>query len=155
MKKKLKTIEILAIYAIISKAKYGKMDDADKIKAWKICRKLKPVASKFKEDSKDAAEKFKADIKDFDERLQKAQEYERLRSKQEPTIDIMTTAEYDAFIKEFEEYNNLVQKAIQEFADKEIEIDFEPISEDAFGKMMASNEWTMEQVTTLGDFICE
>lgn len=155
MVKTVKTSDVLNIYNVLNSAKYSKMDDADKIKAWKICRKLKPVASKFEEDSKDAAEKFKADIKDFDERLQKAQEYERLRSKQEPTIDIMTTAEYDAFIKEFKEYNNLVQKAVQEFADKEIEIYFEPISEDAFGKMMASNEWTMEQVTTLGDFICE
>lgn len=155
MKKNIKTSEILNIYNVINNAKYSKMEDADKIKVWKICRVLKPIATKFDEDSKDAAEKFKADIKDFDERLGKAQEYERLRSKKEPTIDIMTTAEYDAFIKEFKEYNDLVQKAVQEFADKEVEIDFTPITEDAFGKLLSSNEWTMAQATALGDFICE
>lgn len=155
MKKNIKTSEILNIYNVINNAKYSKMEDSDKIKVWKICRVLKPIATKFDEDSKDAAEKFKADIEDFDQRLGKAQEYERLRSKQEPTIDIMTTAEYDAFIKEFKKYNDLVQKAVQEFADKEVEIDFTPITEDAFGKLLSSNEWTMAQATALGDFICE
>ena len=69
MKKSIKTSEILGVYNIISNAKYGKMSDDDKVKVWKIARKLKPVAVKFEDDSKDAAEKMKP-AKDFDERLQ-------------------------------------------------------------------------------------
>lgn len=149
-KKTLKTSEILNIYNILNTAKYGKMEDADKIKVWKITRALKPIATKFDEDSKDAAEKFKQDIDGFDDKLQKAQEYERMSSEHKPTIDIMTTADYNDFIENvFKPYQKTVEKAVKEFADKEAEIDYEPISEDAFGKLMASNEWTMAQVTTI------
>lgn len=154
MEKTIKTGLALTIYNIVSQAKYNKMDDADKIKAWKIARLLKPVATKFDDDSKDAADKLKP-TEDFTERLQKAQEYERLRASHEPTIDIMTTADYNAFIKEFKKYNDTVSEAVKEFSDKDIDLDFEPLSEDAFGKLMASNEWTMEQATTIGDFVCE
>lgn len=155
-KKTLKTSEVLNVYNILNTAKYGKMEDADKIKVWKITRALKPIATKFDEDSKDAAEKFKQDIDGFDEKFQKAQEYERLRGEKQPTIDIMTTADYNDFVENvFKPYQKTIEKAVKEFADKEVEIDFEPITEDAFGKLMASNEWTMAQVTILGDFICE
>ena len=154
VKRTVKTSEILSVYNIISNAKYGKMDDADKIKVWKIARRLKPVATKFDDDSKDAAEKMKP-YEGFDEKLQKAQEYERLRQKKEPTIDVMTTADYDAFIEDFKKYNQVVNDAIKEFADKEVEVEFDTISEDAFGKLLASNDWNMGQVTLIGDFICE
>ena len=153
MKKSVKTSEILGVYNILNAAKYGKMDDADKIKVWKICRKLKPIAVKFEDDNKDAAEKFKADIKDFDKNLQKAQEYERLTQEHKPTIDVMTKPEYDAFIKEFKNYQDLMNKAIKEFAEKEVEVDFDAISEDAFGKLLASNDWNVAQTTIVGDFI--
>ena len=56
MKKTVKTSEILSVYNIISTAKYGKLSDEDKVKVWKITRKMKPVATKFDEDSKDAAD---------------------------------------------------------------------------------------------------
>lgn len=154
MKKTIKTSEVLSVYNVLNAAKYSKLDDADKIKVWKINRALKPTATKFDEDSKDAAEKMKP-TEDFQERLQKAQEYERLRQKHEPTIDIMTTADYDAFISEFKKYNETVSNAVKEFADKEVEIEFEPITEDAFGKLLSSNEWTMEQATVVGEFIVE
>lgn len=154
MKKSVKTSEILKVYNIIGSAKYGKMTDDDKVKVWKIARKLKPVATKFEEASKDAAEKMKPEG-DFDSKLQKAQEYERLRGKGEPTIDVMTTADYNEFLKVFKDYQKLIDKAIGDLADKEVKVEFEPINEEAFGKLMASNDWTMEQVATLGEFICE
>lgn len=155
MKKVMKTEDVLKLFNIISIAKYSKMDDSDKIKVWKIARKTKPVATKFEEDTKDAAEKFKADFKDFDARLQKAQEYERAKQQGKDTAEIMRDADYNDFIKDFKDYQNLVNKAIKEFADVEVEVDFETITEDAFGKLMASNEWNMEQTMALGELIVE
>ena len=154
MKKTVKTSEILSVYQIIGNAKYGKMSDDDKVKVWKIARKLKPVATKFEDDTKDAADKMKP-YEDFDQKLQKAQEYERLKNDKKPTIDVMSTADYDKFIADFKQYKNIVDKAIKEFADKEVEIEFDAISEEAFGKLITSNEWTFGQVTLLGEFVCE
>lgn len=157
MKKIIKTSEILAAYNVLNSAKYGSMEDADKIKVWKITRVLKPIATKFDEDSKDAAEKMKPKDKDFDETLQKAQEYERkIRDTKTDAKKLpMGAAEYEAFIEKFKEYNKLVGKAVEEFANKEVKVSFEPLNDDAFGKLMASNEWTMGQAVALSEIICE
>lgn len=156
MTRKVKTEMLLAVFNVLNTAKYGKLDDADKIKVWKIARQMKPIATKFEEETKDAAEKMKPG-EEFDEQLQKAQQYEVEIRK--PDCDAeklpMGAAEYQAFITEFKKYQKLVNDAVMEFADKEVEIDFEPVSEDVFGKLMASNDWTVDQATTLGDFICQ
>ena len=65
----------------------------------------------------------------------------------------MGAAEYNEFIKKLQDYNRLVGEAVKEFADKEVEIEFEPLSEESFGKLMASNEWTMEQTVEIGMLI--
>lgn len=153
MTKKVKTEQVLGAFNVLNTAKYAKMDDADKIKVWKIARALKPIATKFDEDSKDAAEKLKPE--GFDENLRKAQEYERVTKDKEADASKleMGAAEYGEFIKKLKEMNKLVADALKEFANKEVDIDFEPISEDAFTKLMASNDWTMEQAVMIGELI--
>lgn len=154
MKKTIKTEKALVAFRVLNTAKYTKMEDDDKIKVWKIARALKPIADKFEDDSKDAAEKFKPKDNDFDQKLADAQEFERLRN----TGGDMTKAkigasQYDEFIDEFKKYNGLVSKAVEEFAAKEIEVEFDGLSEEAFGKLMASNEWNMSQVIEIGQII--
>lgn len=151
----LKTDKVLKAYNIISQAKYTKMDDADKIKVWKIARALKPVATKYDEDTKDAAEKLKPE--GFDENLRKAQEYERVaKDKGADASGLeMGAAEYGKFIGELQKYNRLVNDAVREFADKEVELTFDALSEEAFGKLMSSNDWTVDQAETAGDIVCE
>lgn len=151
--KTIKTDKVLSAFRVLNTAKYSKMDDEDKIKVWKIARALKPVADKFDEDSKDAAEKFKPS-EDFGDNLQKAQEYERLRNAGEDmTKAPMGAAEYGEFVKEFQKYNKLVTDAIKEFAEKEVEVEFEPLSDAAFGKLMSSNDWTVEQAMEIGALV--
>ena len=155
MTKKMTTEKVQAAFYVLSSAKYGKLDDADKIKVWKIARAMKPIAEKFREDIEDAQQKMKPND-DFDQQLMKAQEYEREIRK--PDCDAsklpMGAAQYQEFLDEFKAYQKLVNDTIKDFAEKEVEVSFEPISEDAFGKLMASNDWTLEQVATLGDIIC-
>ena len=155
MKQTIKTGKVQEAYIVLSTAKYSKMADEDKIKVWKIARILKPVADKFEDDSKDAAEKFKPS-EDFDERLSNAQEYDRMRKEEnaDMTKAKMGAAEFGKFVEEFNAYQKLVNDAVKEFAEKEVEVEFEKLSEEAFGKLMASNEWTMEQAMVLGDIVC-
>ena len=150
MKTTIKTEKVLKVYQILNTTKYGKLDDADKVKVWKIARKLKPVATKFDEDSKDAAEKLKP-YEGFEDDLQKAQEYERLKGVNAK----MDIDEYQKFIAKFKAYQELVGKAVKEYADVEVEVEFDTISEDAFSKLMASNEWTLDQAVEIGEFITE
>ena len=152
----LTTEKVLAAFNVLSSAKYSKLDDADKIKVWKITRKLKPVAEKFDEDSKDAAEKMKPS-EDFDERLAKAQEYERTIKQTDFDASKlpMGAAEYGKFIEEFKAYKKLVDDTIRDFAKKDVEVEIETISEDAFVKLMVSNDWNMAQVVAIDGIVAE
>ena len=148
MKKQIKTEALLKVFNVLNGAKYGKMDDADKIRVFKIVRKLKPIAEAFEDESKDAAEKLK--FEDFDTLLEKAKEYERLIRDNKEAKDLpMGAAEYDAFIKKFKDYNKLVGDAVNESAKKKNNLDFEPITEEAFNKLMSSNDWTFGQAVAL------
>ena len=76
MKKvKLTTEKVLDAFNVVSTAKYGKLDDQDKVRVWKIARALKPVADKFADDRDDAAKKLMP-TEDFEERRAKAQQYQ-------------------------------------------------------------------------------
>ena len=52
-------------------------------------------------------------------------------------------------------YNESVSDKTKEFAEKEISLEFDPISESAFNKLMNSNDWNFAQTVELADIICE
>lgn len=158
MKQTIKTDEVLKAFKVLSTAKYDKLSDEDKIKLWKITCAMMPYTTKYEELEKDAAQKFKPTTEGFDERLEKAQGVERMLHF--PNYDAtklpMGAAEYNQFIvNEMNPYNKVVAEALKEFADKEIEITFDGISSEAFGKLMASNDWVMGNVAKLGMLIVE
>lgn len=143
----MKSQEALAVYNILKGAKYTKMADADKMKAWKACRSLKSAATAFEDACKDAAQSLKPDG-DYDVQLRRAMQYEQHRDQSD-----MTDEEYQAFIATFKEYNRLVGEAVKEYGDKEVEITFDPLTEEAFGALMASNDWNMQQVGVVEDYL--
>lgn len=154
MTRTIKTKSVLEVWNILNAANYKQLDDADKVKLWRIARIMKPIAKQFEDDSRDASEKLKPD--GFDEQFQKAKDYEdKIKAGKTDNLP-MTESEHNKFVIEmWRPFNQLVAKAVEEFAEKEVEIDFEPLSEDAFGKLMASNEWTMEQTVNIGMLIVE
>ena len=151
MKKTLKTVEVLNAYEILSKAKYQKLNEEDKIKIWKVQRNLKPVAKKFEEDKADATENLIPS--DFIGRLSKAQEYEALKAQGKDELPL-TSIEYINILKEIKDYNALIAKALKDTGEKEVDVNFEPISEKAFGELMSSNDWSLKEVELI-DFIVQ
>lgn len=150
----IKTADALKAFNVLGTAKYSKLEDGDKVKVWHLFRKLKPMAEKFEDDSRDAAERMKPEG-DFDDRLAKAQSYEQIVKRNDGDSEKlpMGAAEYGAFIEEWKRYNKLVNDAVKEFGEKEVEIEVELLTEDAFGKLMASNDWTMGQAAALEYFV--
>ena len=154
MKKILKKGEVMLAFSILNSANYKQLDDADKIRLWKIARVMKPAAKQLEEDSRDAAEKLKPE--NFDAQLEKAKEFEEKKEKGDTEKLPMTDNEYQKFIREvYHPFNNLVQKAVNDESEKEVELEYEPLTEEAFGKLMASNDWKIQQVMTLGNLIVE
>lgn len=149
---KLTTKKAIEAFKMLDSAKYQKLSDDDKVKVWKITRALRPIALEYSDEVQDARERL-VPSEDYKENLQKAQLYEQMKKEGKDNLP-MSDEEYLEFIKVFKEYMELLDKALKEELDKENDIDIPTISEDAFGKLMASNDWSFGQVEAL-DFIIE
>jgi len=151
--KEFKTKDVLKAYRVLGAAKYSKLEDADKILVWKIARTMKPIADKFEEDMQSAQEALKPE--GYDDDLLRAQSYERaLKNPNLVEEQKMGPAEYDEFIVKMRKYQKTVDKALKENAEKMVPMPFVKISEEAFCKLMQSNDWTLDQVTEV-DMIAE
>ena len=151
MKTSIKNVEIAKLYNQLSKAGYSKLSDDDRIKLWKTLRSMKPVVDKFEEDKKAATNDLMPQG-DFILKYQRALAYEKAEDKS--TVN-MTQEEYKQFAQEFKSFTNLVNKAIDELNNTMVEIDIYPLDEEGFSRLMASNDWTMEQVLAISDYITE
>ena len=145
----LKTNDVLNAYTLLGNAKYQKLSDDDKIKVWKIQKALKPVAVAYYEETQDAEEKLKPSDT-FDKDCQLGAQFEKAKANGEELP--ISKERYQELNAQFRNYIKLVSDALKESKEKIVKIDFEPLSEDAFGKLMASNDWTLKEVEHL-DFI--
>ena len=146
--------KVAQVYDILNAAKYSKLNDDERIALWKITRAMKPVALKLKDDIQDAAQHMKPSD-DFDQRLAIARQYEQAQ-RDGKEFDKLSKEDYDAFIQEWREYSKLVDTAVKEFADEDVEIDIEPITEETLSRLMASNDsWTMEKAVIISDMIMQ
>ena len=155
---------IIALFRLLNAAKYTKMEDGDKIKAWKVLRALKPIAEKFDDDIKTSREKLKPE--GYDELLKRAQQIEaderkvfgEINSQQrEQEFIKMLSGKYENYAKLQEVQRNFIKlcnDALREFAQSDVELEFEPLNENAFEKLMSSNDWSLSQVGFLADNIC-
>ena len=153
MEKRVECKDIAMAYKVLAGAKYQKMSDDDRVKIWKITRALKAVAVSYESDVQSAQKELMPDD-EFSQNFQKARQYEQMKAKNEENLP-MSESEYNEFVELFKGYQTLVNQALEDIAKKEIALDFEPISEEAFGQLMASNDWTLEQASALGEVIVE
>lgn len=151
MKKTLKTEDILNTYELLKNVDYQKLEDSDKVKVWKAVRQLKPVADQYEDAQQDAVKNLVPE--DFTDNLRKAQAYEQQRAAGAKELP-MTEKDYKAFIVEFQKYNKLLTDALQEQKDKEHEIEYEPLTEDALGLLVVSNNWSLSKSSVL-DWLVE
>jgi hypothetical protein len=148
---KLKTIEIVNASAMLSNANYQQLPEGERIKFWKITRKLRPIAENYLKEKQSAEEEFKPS-KEVMARFQKGANYELAKGmNSEPLI---TDEEYREIKEEYEKYRNLVNKALEDTTNKEEEIEIETLSEAGFDELIGLNKWSIPQLDTI-DFIVE
>ena len=150
----MKTIEITNIYAVLNEAKLTKMDDADKFKVIKALRVIKPVAKGYEDFVEEAKNKLKGD--DHDKMTEKAQAWNK--DNQGKKVGELTQEQIDelnTINTYFAEYNKRVETCLKEEAEKEVELTFDKLSEEAFSKLVASNDWTCGQIMALSDAVAE
>ena len=157
MSKKVKTKEVLVAWQVLGQAKYDKLDSDQKVRVFHIGQMLKPIATAFSDYSADAAEKMQPSA-DFQERWDKAKVYETMTAN--PKADMeqlpMGPAEYKEFmVKEYFPFDRLWKKAIKDEGDKEVELKFDPISEEVLFALADTNKWNVDQTTAVAAVVCK
>lgn len=154
----IKTVDALNAYNVLNVSKFGELESNDMVRAWHLIRALQPIAVKYEEECRDAFDKLKPNDKDFDDKLQKFYDYNGMV--RDPKADMkklpMGVAEYEDFRKNvWEPYQARVAKALEKFATKMNDLEVETISDDAFGKLIVSNNWTGSQIMTVSELLTD
>ncbi|MCD8093958.1 MAG: hypothetical protein LUF01_14485 [Bacteroides sp.] len=142
----MKTKEIAVAYTLLKGAKLSKMEDEDKFKVIKAMRVMRPIAEKFDKDEKEAADKLKDEK--HDEMSEKANQHnEALLSKQVdkllPASELVTLNMY------FNDYQKKLNECLKPLQEEEVPAEFDKLTEEAFKKLLASNDFTVEQMLDL------
>lgn len=146
----MKTIEAVKAYKILKRAKLTKMDEADKLTVIKAMRALRPVAETYDKDTEEGRRALQDDR--FDDMQQKAQKHNEAiqEKKQDGLLSYSDLKELNDY---FTSYDKSVRKMQKELDDKELTLTIGHLSEEAFGKLAASNDFNGEELETLFNVI--
>lgn len=144
----MKTKQVVEAYNVLGGAKLTKMEDKDKFTVIKAMRQMKPVAIGYEDFVKDAQEKLKDER--FDDMRGKAQKWQEEGDKTALTVD--ERIEVNAY---FAAYNKRVNDCLKEEQEKEVELGYGRLDEEAFGKLVASNDFDVNTILLLGDALAE
>lgn len=129
--------KIVKAYAKLGDVKVTTLEDNEVIKVIKMRKAMRPVSEEFNAFLEDVKSKFKPE--GFEDTVRKAQE----------GWDKMTDSEKRAANELVTGYNRKVDEAVKEEADREVEIEFEPLSEESLTKLMKENSLTVAEMEML------
>lgn len=138
----MKTRQVVEVCKVLDDAKISKMEDKDKFLVIKAMRQLKPVSRSYEEFVKEAREKLKGD--DFEELRKKAEQWQA-----EGENTSLSIAERQRINAYFAGYTDSVNACVREEEEKDNEFAYERLSEEAFGKLIASNDFDIKTIMSL------
>ena len=144
----MKRIEAYKAYKLLQESRLTKMQDSDKFLVIKAMRELRPLSEEYEKDEKEGLEALKDE--GFESMQEKAAKHEEAlrEGNKEGLLPLEELNEVNAF---FREYQKNVKKLLEDIQNKECEFSYKRISEDAFGKFVASNDLKGEEIVTLYD----
>lgn len=151
MKKK----DLLNVWSSIRDGKFNKMSGEAKIKFVKLLAKLSPVVKAYEEYQKTIVEKLKEEYPDFDSRLEKARAYEEYMANKSDKQPEITEAEYKDIVKDVQSFNKAVTDALNEEAEKDVDVTFDKLTSTEYGCFIDSNDFTGQQALDLMEIIAE
>lgn len=151
----MKKEDLLKVWELIKNGKFGKVSGDGKIKYVKMLAKLSPVVKDFESYRETITEKLMGEHEGFRENLQEAQSYEAYQKDNTLEKPKMTESEYKEFIKVVMKYNQDVAAALNEEAEKEVDVKYDKLTSTEFGCFCDSNDFTGEQALALSEIMCE
>lgn len=140
--KKTMTVEVaVKAYNALKDAKVTKMEAAEKIAVVKAVRALKAEATALADFEETAREKLKPE--GFDEAVEKAKDFDSLPTEEKIEVNKVLMA-----------YNEAMAKGMKEEHERETEVELEPLTEDALGRLVDSNDFAVDAIMAVQDALC-
>lgn len=150
--KKAKTVTVANAYELLDKAGYSKMDNADRSALIKVMRPMRKIHSDFSDFRNDAVKRLRPD--GFDKVGELIDGFNAMG--QEERKAALADQKYRDALKANDEYGRAINDCLKEEADKEVELDFAPLGEETFGRLLDSNPgWSMGQALLLDNLLCK
>ena len=151
----MKTIDVVNAFSALNGAKLAKMEDKEKFTLIKAMKALKPIKNEYEDFVKDAREKLKGD--NHEDMLKRVEEWRTKHNDTKPSdftaAELKELNEINAY---FNDYNKKVEECVKEEADKEVSSEYVRLSEDAFGRLLTSNDdWDVEKMMLAAEVLCE
>lgn len=129
--------KIVKAYAKLGDVKVTTLEDKEVMKVIRMRKAMRPVSEDFNAFLEDVKTKFKPE--GFEETVRKAQEgWDKMSDSEKRAANELVTG-----------YNRKVDEAVKEEADREVEIEFETLSEDSLTKLMKENSLTVAEMEML------
>lgn len=143
----MKTSTIIEVYQLLNTAKLTKMESKEKFQVIRIMRAMKPVAEEWDSFVKTMDEKLKGEH--HEDMLAKAQQWQKEGEKTTLSLDErMAVNEY------FGKLDRERRQLIASEQSKEVNILFDKLTEEAFERLVDSNDFVVGQILALQEAIC-
>ena len=142
MKKEVTVKTILDANNTLKTAKLGKMKDGENFQVVKALRAIKAAATPAQELIETANEKLKPE--NFDAIQEKASRF-----------DSLTDAEKIEVNNQLVRVQNKIERCTADELKKTVKLDISPLSEESFGRLVESNDFTVGQIMVLQDVLCK
>lgn len=136
---KAKVKNIVAAYNVLGEAKVTKLEESEVIKIVKARKAMRPIADEFEAFLKDAQEKFKPEC--WDDVQAKVQQWQ-----QEGENTTLTDDEQRGVNTALADYQNSINKAVNEELEREVEINIETLKEESATKLITENGWELKKL---------
>lgn len=133
-----KTNDIVSAFRLINPAKLTKMETAERFSLILATRQLKKVATEFDDFLKDVQEKMKPE--GFDAIAGKVQAHKDLAPDE---------------LKAWNKYQQDISECLKGELEKEVEVDFEPLSKEAMEHFIDSNDFAVSDIILIMDVLSE
>lgn len=136
--------QIVDAYKLLDNTKSGTLDDTEKGKILKARKVMRPFVTEYEAFEKDCNEMHKYEDLEKDVEL-----YNSVLNKSRQGKGNEVTEEEANGWKRVKEYDQKVRKSLHEEEIKEVEIEFDKLSEGSDVKLMSANDWTPKQLDIL------
>lgn len=143
---------VIDAYETLASAKRSKMEADDRRAIHKILWPMKKVADDFAGYRKEAVRNLQPE--NYDSIVGRINRFNAMTEAEREKA--LTQKEYVDALRANLEFNNEITKTLDEERAKEMELDFEPLAEEAYDRLLDSNpDWDLGTDIELRDILCK